>query len=178
MMANVGKIRNQGIELLLSGTPIKTRDLRFDITGTFSYNKNKIISLSNGLYQKDYWYEGATGSPIQTHTHIVREGDPVGNFHGFQTHSLTSDGLWMVYGADGQPKLLTDADDGDKKVIGNGIPTTYGSLNLALSYKGFDVSVPRCIQFSSLEPPTYALGNNLTYWRRQSTSLSIGKTIW
>ena len=28
-----------------------------------------------------------------------------------------------------------------KKVIGNGIPTTYGSLNLALSYKGFDVSV-------------------------------------
>ena len=46
-----------------------------------------------------------------------------------------------VYGADGQPKLLTDADDGDKKVIGNGIPTTYGSLNLALSYKGFDVSV-------------------------------------
>ena len=122
MMANVGKIRNQGIELLLSGTPIKTRDLRFDITGTFSYNKNKIISLSNGLYQKDYWYEGATGSPIQTHTHIVREGDPVGNFHGFQTHSLTSDGLWMVYGADG-------------------IPTTYGSLNLALSYKGFDVSV-------------------------------------
>lgn len=95
MMANVGKIRNQGIELLLSGTPIKTRDLRFDITGTFSYNKNKIISLSNGLYQKDYWYEGATGSPIQTHTHIVREGDPVGNFHGFQTHSLTSDGLWM-----------------------------------------------------------------------------------
>lgn len=47
----------------------------------------------------------------------------------------------MVYGADGQPKLLTDADDGDKKVIGNGIPTTYGSLNLALSYKGFDVSV-------------------------------------
>ena len=141
MMANVGKIRNQGIELLLSGTPIKTRDLRFDITGTFSYNKNKIISLSNGLYQKDYWYEGATGSPIQTHTHIVREGDPVGNFHGFQTHSLTSDGLWMVYGTDGQPKLLTDADDGDKKVIGNGIPTTYGSLNLALSYKGFDVSV-------------------------------------
>ena len=81
----------------------------------FPITKNKIISLSNGLYQKDYWYEGATGSPIQTHTHIVREGDPVGNFHGFQTHSLTSDGLWMVYGTDGQPKLLTDADDGDKK---------------------------------------------------------------
>ena len=94
MMANVGKIRNQGIELLLSGTPIKTRDLRFDITGTFSYNKNKIISLSNGLYQKDYWYEGATGSPIQTHTHIVREGDPVGNFHGSRLIVLHL----MVYG--------------------------------------------------------------------------------
>lgn len=106
MMANVGKIRNRGIELLLSGTAIQTRDLRFDITGTFSYNKNKIVSLSNGLYQKDYWYAGATGSPIQTHTHIVKEGDPVGNFHGFQTHSLTSDGLWMVYSADGRAKVI------------------------------------------------------------------------
>lgn len=39
MMANVGKIRNQGIELLLSGTPIKTRDLRFDITEHFPITK-------------------------------------------------------------------------------------------------------------------------------------------
>ena len=141
MMANVGKIRNRGIELLLSGTPVQTKDLRLNITGTFAYNKNKIVSLSNGLYQKDYWYAGATGSPIQTHTHIVKEGQPVGNFHGFRTYGLNDDGLWMVYGADGNPKLLTDADDGDKCVIGNGVPTTYGSLNLALNYKGFDVSV-------------------------------------
>ena len=46
------KLEIKASNLLLSGTPIKTRDLRFDITGTFSYNKNKIISLSNGLYQK------------------------------------------------------------------------------------------------------------------------------
>lgn len=141
MMANVGKIRNQGVELMLSGTPVQTKDLCLDITGTFAWNKNKIVSLSNGLYQKDYWYAGATGSPIQTYTHIVREGAPVGDFYGFRTYGLTSDGLWMVYGADGQPKLLTDADDSDKRVIGNGVPTTYGSLNLALTYKRFDVSV-------------------------------------
>lgn len=141
IMANVGKIRNRGIELLLSGTPVQTKDFRFDITGTFAYNKNKIVSLSNGLYQKDYWYAGATGSPIQTHTHIVKEGQPVGDFHGFRTYGLNDDGLWMVYGADGNPKLLTDANDGDKSVIGNGIPTTYGSLTLAVNYKGFDASM-------------------------------------
>ena len=141
MMANVGKIRNRGIEILLSGTPVQTKDFRLGITGTLSYNKNKILSLSNGFYEKDYWYEGYAGSPIQTHTHIVQEGAPVGNFHGFQTYGLTDDGLWLVYGADGNPKLLTDANDADKRVIGNGIPTTYGSLTLNAEYKGFDVSV-------------------------------------
>ena len=141
MMANVGKIRNRGIEILLSGTPVQTKDFRLDITGTLAYNKNKILSLSNGIYEKDYWYEGSTGSPIQTHTHIVQEGAPVGNFHGFQTYGLTDDGLWLVYGADGNPKLLTEANDADKRVIGNGIPTTYSSLTLNAKYKGFDVSV-------------------------------------
>lgn len=52
---------------------------------------------------------------------------------------LTDYGWFIVLMA--EPKLLTDANDGDKRVIGNGIPTTYGSLNLALNYKGFDVSV-------------------------------------
>ncbi len=141
MTANVGKIENMGVELLLNGNVVKTQNLRFDITATFAYNENKIVSFSNDQYQRDYWYEGATGSPIQTHTHIVKEGGPVGDFHGYKTHSLTKDGLWMIYGADGKPKLLSAANDGDKMVIGNGIPSTFGSLTFSLGYKKFDFSV-------------------------------------
>ena len=55
MMANVGKIRNQGIELLLSGTPIKTRDLRFDITGTFSYNLKSATPFPKCYLHKEKW---------------------------------------------------------------------------------------------------------------------------
>lgn len=49
MMANVGKIRNQGIELLLSGTPIKTRDLRLTLQEHFPITKIKSF-----LYQMDF----------------------------------------------------------------------------------------------------------------------------
>ncbi|MEG1611629.1 MAG: TonB-dependent receptor [Alistipes sp.] len=141
MMANVGKIKNAGVEVMLSGSPVRTQNFKFDITATFAYNKNKIVSLSNDKYEKDYWYTGATGSPIQTYTHIVKEGSPIGDFYGFQTHSLNADGQWLVVGADGEPKLLTAADDGDKRVIGNGIPTMFGSINFAFSYKGFDLGI-------------------------------------
>lgn len=48
-MANVGKIRNQGIELLLSGTPIKTRDLRLTLQEHFPITKIKSF-----LYQMDF----------------------------------------------------------------------------------------------------------------------------
>lgn len=141
MIANVGKIKNQGVELSLNGNIIRSKNFTFDVLGTFAYNSNEIVSLSDEQFQRDYWYEGSTGSPIQTHTHIVKQGDAVGNFHGYQTYGLTEEGLWQVYGADGEPKLLSSANDGDKKVIGNGIPSTFGSLTFSVGFKNFNVSM-------------------------------------
>ena len=141
MTANVGEIENKGVELLLNGNVVKTQNFTFDIAGTLAYNENKIKSLSNEKYQRDYWYEGWTGSPIQTHTHIVKQGEAVGNFHGYQTYGLTDEGLWQILGADGNPKLLSAGSDSDKRVIGNGIPSTYASLTFSLGYKKFDFSL-------------------------------------
>ena len=42
---NAGQIQNKGIELVLSGTPVKTKNLSWDIAVNFSTNKNKVISL-------------------------------------------------------------------------------------------------------------------------------------
>lgn len=44
---NSGCVSNRGVELVLRGTPIKTRDLQWDLTATWSTNKNKIESLSD-----------------------------------------------------------------------------------------------------------------------------------
>ena len=141
MLANVGKIRNQGIELVLNAELLQTKNVNLSVSGNFSYNSNKIQALSNDRYQKDYWYEGWTGSPIQQNTHIVQEGGPIGDFYGWKCVGLTNDGLWMVEGADGKPKLASEAGQEDKKIIGNGIPTTFAGLNINLGVKNFDFSV-------------------------------------
>jgi len=42
---NVGTLRNKGFEILLSGSPIKTKNFRWEITGNFSRNVNRIENL-------------------------------------------------------------------------------------------------------------------------------------
>ena len=46
---NMGKVRNRGIELLVSVTPIKTKDFKWDVTWNFTKNYNKVIDLPDEL---------------------------------------------------------------------------------------------------------------------------------
>jgi TonB-linked SusC/RagA family outer membrane protein len=45
---NIGKLQNQGIELLLSGTPFKTSHFHWTTALNGSINNNKVIALTNG----------------------------------------------------------------------------------------------------------------------------------
>ena len=42
---NIGKIRNSGIELLLTGTPVKTHDFSWTISFNFAENNSKVLQL-------------------------------------------------------------------------------------------------------------------------------------
>ncbi|MBR5168107.1 MAG: SusC/RagA family TonB-linked outer membrane protein [Salinivirgaceae bacterium] len=46
---NVGKVRNQGFELLLTTTPVRTDNLRWDVDFNFAVNKNKVLEMPEGL---------------------------------------------------------------------------------------------------------------------------------
>src|SRR5690606_28006865 len=39
---NVGEIKNRGIELLLTGTPVKTSDFNWNVAYNMAYNKNTV----------------------------------------------------------------------------------------------------------------------------------------
>ncbi|MXN91576.1 SusC/RagA family TonB-linked outer membrane protein [Flavobacterium sp. Sd200] len=45
---NAGEIQNKGIEVALSGTPIKSNDFSWDVRLNWSKNKNKVLSLNQG----------------------------------------------------------------------------------------------------------------------------------
>lgn len=138
--ANVGSIRNTGFELLLNGEVVKTKDFSFRLSGNLAYNTNKVLKLSNDMYQRDFLEVGATGHPVQKATHLVKEGQPVGNFWGWNSVGLSEDGKsWVVDKADGGKG--TYGDEADRKVIGNGIPKLFAGLTASLAYKNFDLEV-------------------------------------
>src|SRR5690606_21095003 len=46
---NAGEVRNQGVELLLNGTPVNSGDFRWDMTLNLSRNRSKVVSLAPGI---------------------------------------------------------------------------------------------------------------------------------
>lgn len=46
---NAGNIQNAGIELMITGTPIRTKDWTWDLSFNLTRNRNKIVSLTEGV---------------------------------------------------------------------------------------------------------------------------------
>lgn len=143
--ANVGKMENKGIEIILNFVPVKSRDFVWNTSVNFSTNSNKLISLSNELYQTTtpYFTTGAAGIPIQTFTNIVTVGEGIGDFYGYKVIDIGDDGKWIYEGRNGEPVKYDDLPHAfeDKKVIGNGLPKYYAGWNNSFSYKNFDLSI-------------------------------------
>lgn len=74
---NFGKVENKGIEALLSLTPVKSRDFSWNITTTYTRNRNKVLELPEGLDKVEI--NGAYGIEFN-----AVEGKPMGVFVGHQ----------------------------------------------------------------------------------------------
>jgi len=44
-VVNVGEVTNKGVEVLLNFTPIRSKDLNWDVSLNYSHNSNKVVSL-------------------------------------------------------------------------------------------------------------------------------------
>jgi len=145
--ANGGKMRNRGLEILLSGTPVKTDKFEWVTTGTFSKNSNKLVSLSGSIFKTDHNYfdpgNNVEYSGQVAPSHRVQEGQPIGNFYGFKVVDVDDEGYWIYEDRDGE--LVNYKDFGhapdDRHVIGNGLPTMYASWNNSFRYQNFDLNI-------------------------------------
>ncbi|CAD0003781.1 SusC/RagA family TonB-linked outer membrane protein [Flavobacterium chungangense] len=184
-IANVGKMENKGIEILLNTIPVKTDDFLWNSSMTFSHNKNKLTSLSNNLYQieGDYVNRGNTGDPISFDTHRLEVGQSLGNFWGLKSVDITDDGQWIVELPDGTRKTLDPSmyNDTNKQYLGNGIPQYYAGWTNTFSYKNFDLSMvlTGAFDFQILNSQRMFYGNSKTdYNMLSSTSDKVyGKAV-
>lgn len=49
VILNIGELRNRGIEVLLTGKPVKTTNFGWNVSYNMAYNNNKVIKLAPGL---------------------------------------------------------------------------------------------------------------------------------
>ncbi|MGD9929182.1 MAG: TonB-dependent receptor [Mangrovibacterium sp.] len=137
-MANVGSMRNSGVEFSISAVPIQKSDFQWNVDFNFDYRRNKLLSLSNQYYSLEYRNVGDIGSPgVSAWTHRYYEGESIGNIHGFIFEGLTEDGKWIFKDTDGVEGITVE----DRTDIGNGIPDFYAGLTNTFRYKNWDMAL-------------------------------------
>jgi TonB-linked SusC/RagA family outer membrane protein len=153
MLANVGHMRNNGIELELGYVVLDRPGLNWATAANWSHNTNKLVSLSNEVFNtNDCFTTGATGAPIQQSTHRVCVGEPIGNFYGFKSVDIDDNGVWIVERPakfDDAGALVSPAErisianvtEADRQIIGNGLPKYNFAWNNTARVRNFDLSV-------------------------------------
>jgi len=139
--ANVGNIKNSGIELVLSGTPVKTKEFTWKSSVNLAHNKNVVEKLSNKQFPIDYIQTAQLGGQGQSgnYSQIVQTGYALGTFKLWHYTGKNQNGISTFLNAKdsvitGQP-LTTDM-----RVVGNAQPSLiYGWTN-SFYYKHFDLN--------------------------------------
>ena len=122
---NAGDVYNKGMELSISGTPIETKNLRWDASINMAGNRGKLDGLPTGteiMYVTDVQYAGAKAASINggkfmaiTGTSWKRNenGDVILNDSGFPTYTT------------------------DQAYVGNREATFTGGFNNTVTWKNF-----------------------------------------
>ena len=175
-LANVGEMRNQGIEVMINAIPVQTKDFEWKTTLTASHNANKLVSLSNDLYETaNEQDQGGLGEPISISTHRMEVGKELGHFYGLKSVGVSENGLWLVENVEtGEIEELNDnmlTNDKYRQYLGNGLPKVYMGWSNNFSYKNWDLSMQFTGQFGFKilnEPRAYYENNSIAYNRLES----------
>lgn len=117
---NAGDMTNKGVELLLNGTPVRSKNFSWDVTATFTRNKNKVVRI----------YGDQPSLPIgQTQLFV---GHPFGDF--YNTGYVRAPNGEIMIDAAGLPV------NGSTKVIGNIQPDWLGGITNTVRYKSVSFS--------------------------------------
>ncbi len=163
---NLGKIRNRGIELLVTLVPVRTKDFEWTFTWNYTKNYNKVVKLPEEMNGRAsiYGFTGGTGL-------YAVEGEELGTFEAYvpKTVPTIADGTNYEYDESVVGKVIVD---------GKGLPQNsdeqvkIGSINYkymmgfgnTLRYKDFSLSFDIDVRhgglmFSRTHDITYFTGN-------------------
>lgn len=127
--ANIGALKNTGLELELNVIPVKTRDFRWTVGLNVARNKNEITELP----QKE----------IISGTKKLMVGKSVYDFYLREwagVDAATGNPLWYQTNAEGKKVTTTSYSNGSLYYAGTALPDVTGGFSNAFNYKGIELS--------------------------------------
>lgn len=162
---NVGKVRNDGLELSLSTVNVKTRDFEWTSDFNISFNRNRVMALAEGqesLLSTVAFTTDFNSTPL----YIARVGGPMAAFYGiawdgvygYDDFEVDATGAYVLKKSvptNGnaretiQPGDIKYADqngdgvvnDQDMVIIGRATPIHTGGFNNNFTYKGLSLNI-------------------------------------
>ena len=187
---NTGDIRNMGIELNLTVTPVKTRNFQWDVLFNISHNSGKILDLpetkigeNGGYFESPFWYE--VDGPLNNYMSYAFAGlndkgealyyydanlSPAGGKTNPDGTAITN---VISVAAKEKSGTTTSIGEASRYASGSTLPKAYGGFGTNLRYKGFDASVTFDFQLGGkiydsgyaklMTPPTSTSDAGYTY---------------
>lgn len=135
---NAGRIVNQGVELMIYATPVKTKDLTFDLTMNLAHNKSEVKELADGVNR--IYFAGDPNMPVKVG---AVKGGKLGDIYANNLLKRDAAGR-MIVDAQGLPQPETGGGNLEKYLlehpIGNIQPDLLMSITPSLNYKGISLS--------------------------------------
>lgn len=154
MTANVGKMRNRGVELMIQAYPVQTRDFTWQTSLNFSHNKNTVVSVSNSEFNAgvlNRYDPHLPGLSQGCNTQRIVEGKPIGSFYLWDWAGYDERGYSTFYRYDGQGNHILDADgnpettidpgEDDRIYAGSAQPKLTMGWDNRLNWKNWDLGV-------------------------------------
>lgn len=135
--ANVGSIRNRGLEFALSYQVINTEDLSFTMAGNLSLLDNEVLNLSGSINGVDL---NTNYIPWGENSFLI-EGEAIGTYSILQHEGIDNVGAEVVQDMNGDGIIDQGTRSPDRVQQGSALPTYNFAINPTFSYKNFDFSM-------------------------------------
>lgn len=136
--ANVGSIKNEGLEIALAYDVISNENTTLTLAGNASFMRNEVLNLSGSIndvpLNTDYVGWGAPNS-------FLIKGQPIGTFNILEHEGKDASNIETVVDQDGNGIIDQGARSPDRVMKGSALPTYTFAFNPSLRHKNFDASL-------------------------------------
>ncbi|SEM68708.1 TonB-linked outer membrane protein, SusC/RagA family [bacterium A37T11] len=141
---NIGSMKNSGIELALSGTPLIIGDFKWEANFNIAHNENKILKLVDGADQVSGVF-------------IRREGQDFQSIYVPKWAGVDPDNGNPLWYKDKMMQATTsNYNEATYMIIGSASPKVFGGFGSVFSYKGLSLDALFYYNFGNLVTDKYA----------------------